>query len=317
MDTTRALSDHQPHPRGDAEPALARCAVIYNPVKVDEHFRQMVEEALPRHDFQPPWWLETSAEDPGRGMTQQAVAAGVDLVLGAGGDGTIRLIADGLANSGIPFGLIPAGTGNLLARNLDLPLDHAAALRIALTGRTRKIDLIRITVDDRPAEHFAVMAGVGVDAVIMNEVDPELKKKIGGGAYVVAATKAIKRLPVRVSVRVDDRRPMRRQAMQCLIGNVGELQGKIKLIADAEPDDGLLDVYIASPQRLSHWLQVVLRMITRRPQRNDRVDQAKGRRVSITVKGDDDYQLDGDVIGRCHQILAEIQPNALSVRVPV
>jgi diacylglycerol kinase family enzyme len=316
MDTTRELSDLQPGPRADAEPSLARCAVIYNPVKVSDEFRQTVEEALPRHDFQPPWWLETSEEDPGRGMAQQAVEAGVDLVLGAGGDGTIRLIADGLANSGIPFGIIPAGTGNLLARNLDLPLDEPTALRIALTGRTRKIDLIKITVDDRPAEHFAVMAGVGIDAVIMDEVDPDLKKKIGGGAYVVAAAKAVKRLPVKVSVRVDDRRPMRRQAMQCLIGNVGELQGKIKLIADAEPDDGLLDVYIASPQRLAHWLQVLVRMITRRPQRNDRVDQAKGRRVDITVASDDDYQLDGDVIGRCHHILAEIQPHALSVRVP-
>lgn len=160
------------------------------------------------------------------------------------------------------------------------------------------------------------MAGLGIDAVIMNEVDPGLKAKISGGAYVVAAVKAVGRLPVQVSVRVDDRDPIRRRAMQCLIGNVGELQGKLTLIADADPDDGLLNVYIASPQRFSHWLKVVLRMITRRAQRDDRVDQAKGRRVAITVRGEDDYQLDGDVMGSCHQMLAEIQPGALSIRVP-
>jgi len=293
-----------------------RCAVIYNPVKVSDDFRSMVETALPRHNFSSTLWLETSEDDPGRGMAQQAVAEQVDLVLGAGGDGTIRLIADGLANSGIPLGLVPAGTGNLLARNLDLPLDELTALEIALTGRTRVIDLIKLTVDDRPPEHFAVMAGIGVDAVIMNEVDPELKDKIGAGAYVVAAAKAINRLPIRVTVRVDGRRPIRRHAMLCLVGNVGELQGKIKLIADAEPDDGLLDLYMASPQKVRHWLKVLLRMITRRPQRDDRVDQAKGRKVTITIHGQDDYQLDGDVIGSCRRLEAEIQPGALSVRVP-
>jgi YegS/Rv2252/BmrU family lipid kinase len=295
----------------------SHCAVIYNPVKVSDGFRELVDEALPRHGFAPALWLETSEEDPGRGMTQEAVAAGVDLVLGAGGDGTIRLVADGLANTGIPLGLIPAGTGNLLARNLDLPLDETTALRIALTGETRTIDLIKISVDDRPAEHFAVMAGIGVDAVIMNEVDPDLKKMIGVGAYVAAAGKALNRVPIPVTVRVDGRRPLHRKAMLCLVGNVGELQGKVKLIADAEYDDGLLDLYIASPHRLGHWLKILLRMITRRAQHNDKVDQAKGKKVSITLRTPDDYQLDGDVIGSCRQMTAEIQPRALSIRLPV
>jgi len=292
-----------------------RCAVIFNPVKVSDKFRTLVEETVARHSFAPPLWLETSEDDPGRGMVTQAVDEQVDLVVGAGGDGTIRLIADGLAGSGIPLGIVPAGTGNLLARNLDLPLDERTALEIAFSGPTRSIDLVRLTVDDRPPEHFAVMAGIGVDAVIMSETDPKLKEKIGAGAYVVAAGKALNRLPVKVSVRVDDRRPMRRHAMQVLIGNVGELQGKIKIIADAEPDDGLLDVYIASPKRLTHWLKVLLRMITRRPQKDDRVDQVKGKSVTINVDGEDDYQLDGDVMGRCHVMKAEIRPNALKVRV--
>jgi YegS/Rv2252/BmrU family lipid kinase len=294
-----------------------RCAVIVNPVKVSDDFRPRVEQALSERGYPPALWLETSEDDPGRGMVREAVAAEVTLVIGAGGDGTIRLIADGLADTGIPLGLVPAGTGNLLARNLGLPLDEAAAVEIALSGRTRSIDLIRLSVDDKPPEHFAVIAGVGVDAVIMNETDPELKKKIGGGAYVVAAAKALGRLPVKVRVQVDDRRPLHRDSMLCLVGNVGELQGRVRLIADAEPDDGLLDVYIASPQRLTHWLRVVLRMITRRPQRDDRVDQLKGRRVVITLTEPDDYQMDGDVIGEGRRLLAEVRPDALQVRVPV
>ena len=104
-------------------------------------------------------------------MARQAVAEKVDLVIGAGGDGTIRIVADGLAGTGIVMGLVSAGTGNLLARNLDLPLDEAAALEVAFTGHTRSIDLVQVTVDDGEPEHFAVMAGIGVDAVIMDESD--------------------------------------------------------------------------------------------------------------------------------------------------
>lgn len=300
-----------PHaPRG-------RCAVIYNPIKVSDTFRERVEEALTRHSYDSPLWLATTEEDPGRGMVKEAVAAEVDLVIGAGGDGTIRLIADGLAGTGIPLGVVPAGTGNLLARNLDLALDEDTALEIAMGGHTRTIDLIKLTVDDRPAEHFAVIGGVGVDAVIMNETDPDLKAKIGAGAYLVAAAKAVGRLPIRVTVRVDGRRPFRRQAMVCLVGNVGQLQGGINLIADADAADGLLDVYVASPQRLIHWLKMLLRMITRRAQNDDRVDQLKGRTVTISLEGRaEDYQLDGDVIGSCRFLRAEIVPGALHVRVP-
>jgi diacylglycerol kinase (ATP) len=293
-----------------------RCAVIYNPIKVSGHFRTRVEEALPRYGYDSPLWLETTEDDPGRGMVKQAVEEKVDLVIGAGGDGTIRLVADGLADTDIPLGIIPAGTGNLLARNLDLSLDEATAIEIALGEASRRIDLIKITVDDQPSEHFAVIAGIGVDAMIMNETDPDLKSKIGVGAYVVAAGKAVKRLPMHITVTVDGRRPMRRRhAMVCLVGNVGMLQGGVKLMADAEPDDGLLDLYIASPQRITHWLKVVVRMITRRPQKDDQVDQAKGRSITVRIDGTEDYQLDGDAMGECRSFRTEIRPGALEVRV--
>ena len=80
-------------------------------------------------------------------MTAYAVREGVDLVLGAGGDGTIRVICSGLADTGIPFGLIPAGTGNLLAKNIGIPLDAALALDVALDGEDKPIDLVG--ADDR------------------------------------------------------------------------------------------------------------------------------------------------------------------------
>jgi hypothetical protein len=174
-----------------------RCAVIYNPTKVSDKFRALVDESLHRNGWRDTLWLETSAEDPGRAMTKQAVAEQVDLVIGAGGDGTIRYVADGLAHTGFPLGLVPAGTGNLLARNLDLPLEEVDAIEVALAGQVRLLDLVRITVDDRPPEHFAVMAGIGIDAMIMDETDEDLKDKVGSAAYFIAAAKALGRLPDR------------------------------------------------------------------------------------------------------------------------
>ena len=293
-----------------------RCAVIYNPTKVSDKFHALVEEGLQRNGWSNTLWLETSAEDPGRTMTRQAVAEQVDLVIGAGGDGTIRYVADGLAHTGIPMGVVPAGTGNLLARNLNLPLEEVEAIEVALSGQLHLIDLVRITVDDRAPEHFAVMAGIGIDAMIMDETNEELKDKVGSAAYFVAAAKALGRLPIRLTVQLDNNRPVRRHAMLCVIGNVGTLRGNLTLIPGASPEDGLLDLYIASPRRFRHWLKVALRLITRRAKKDDQVDQDMGKTVRIMIEGKDNYQLDGDVVGESTTLFAEIQPGALAICVP-
>lgn len=293
-----------------------RCAVVVNPTKVSDDFRPLVAERLSAAGWAEPLWLETSEEDPGRAMTRQALEAGVDLVIGAGGDGTVRIVADGMAGSGVPLGVVAAGTANLLAHNLELPLTEAEALDVALARQTRDIDLIELSVDDRAREHFAVIAGVGVDAVIMDEVNPDLKAKVGAAAYFVAAGKALNRLPVRMEIKVDGGRRHRRRAMVCLIGNVGRVGGGLELLPGASAQDGLLDVYVASPQRLTHWLKLALRLITRRPQREDQVDSWQGRRVEVRLSEADNYQMDGDVVGECRVLVAEVKPGALRVCVP-
>ena len=298
--------------------ARGRCAVVANPIKVSDGFRDAVTTALREGGWAEPLWLETSENDPGRSMVATAVAEQVDLVIAAGGDGTVRVVADGLAGTGIPMGIVPEGTANLLSRNLDIPQGEPQAIEVALTGRTRTIDLVKLSVDGNDGEHFAVMAGMGVDAMIMDEVDPELKDKIGPAAYVVAGAKALGRLPVPMKIKVDDHHVHRRKAMICVVGNVSTLSGNLVLIPGAEPDDGLLDVYVASPHRFTQWIRVFLRLITRRRDRSgsDRVDQWKGRRVEVRLERPDNYQLDGDVVGELRTMVAEVQPQALSVRVP-
>jgi len=290
-----------------------RCAVVANPTKLDERGAELVRQRLAEAGYAEPLWLETSAEDPGRAMTKEAVDAGVDLVIAAGGDGTIRVVASGLAGTDVAMAIIPAGTGNLLARNLGLPLDVDGALDVALGSDERRIDTVVLSVDGGEPDRFAVIAGTGLDAMIMDNVDDRLKKFIGPGAYFIAATKAVGRLPVPVHLTIDGKRH-KRNAVVCLLANCGQLPGNLGLIPDAEPDDGLMHVYVAYPTRVRHWLKAFFRLVTRRPQKDDHVQIWKGRRVEVRLQQVDAYQLDGDVEGQGTLLKAEVDPGSLRIR---
>jgi diacylglycerol kinase (ATP) len=303
------------------EPSAAppqRAAVIYNPAKVTDWitFRRHVEYELKTRGWDRALWLETTSEDSGRAMTEQAVRENVDLVLGAGGDGTIRVICSSLAHTGIPFGLIPAGTGNLLARNIGIPLDEVAALDVAFDGVDKALDLVRLQVDDQPADHFAVMAGIGLDAVIMERADPKMKKAVGSAAYFVSAAQNANHPAMHATIAVDDQPPIRRRAHLIVVGNVGFLMANIQLIPGARADDGMLDVLVASPRTLSDWVRLTTRVLARRRQPDDQLDRLTGHRVMITVEERDQVQLDGDTVGECNTLVAEVVPGALRLRVP-
>ncbi|MDQ1540269.1 MAG: hypothetical protein QOH29_995, partial [Actinomycetota bacterium] len=180
--------------------------------------------------WEPPLWLETTEEDPGRGQAEDAIKQGVDVVLVCGGDGTITACAAALANSRVPLAIVPAGTGNLLARNLELPLDRDAALEIALTGSDRTLDVG--TIDGEP---FVVMAGMGLDAVMLSDASEALKARVGWAAYVLSAARHLRDRPVEVELTGDDAAPIHRRIHGLVVGNVGRLQGGVPLLPDAEP----------------------------------------------------------------------------------
>lgn len=294
----------------------ARCAVVANPTKLSDADAGLVRRRLAEAGYPEPLWLETSAEDPGRAMTKQALDAGAELVLAAGGDGTVRVVAAGLAGSDAAMAIIPAGTGNLLARNLKLPLDVNGALDVALGSEERRIDTVVLTVDGGEPDRFAVMAGTGVDALIMDNVDDRLKKFIGPGAYFIAAGKAIGHLPVPVHVVVDGHRH-KRKAILCLVGSCGELTGGLELIPGAQPDDGLLYLYVAFPSRPSHLLKALLRLVTRRQRKDDHVRVWSGKHVEIHLQEKDSYELDGDVEGEGRVLVADVDPGSLRIRAKV
>lgn len=295
-----------------------RCAVIYNPARVSDWpgFRRSIAYELRARGWDAAIWLETTVEDPGRGAARRAIEAGVDLVIAAGGDGTVRLVAAELAETGIPFSVIPAGTGNLLAKNLGIPLDERAAMDVAFDGRIRPVDVVQVTIDDDRIDHFVVLAGIGIDAMIMQDTNPELKRAVGSVAYFVAAARNANHPALHAKITIDDGDPIRRRAHVLVLGNVGYLQANIPLIPDAKPDDGLLDLLIASPRGPSDWPRLIARVLTRRERGLDELERMTGGKIRIEVAEGDHFELDGDPAGLLHTMTAEILPGALDIRVP-
>ncbi|RZU13371.1 YegS/Rv2252/BmrU family lipid kinase [Kribbella rubisoli] len=303
---------------GDGTAAPPRAAVIVNPIKVGDGvaFRRKVTRALEIRGYDEPLWLETREDDAGNAMAKQAIEYESDLVLVAGGDGTVRVVCSALAHTGIPVGVIPAGTGNLLARNLHIPLDLDDALERTLEGRDRRIDLVRVHGDQLDTDHFAVMAGLGLDAAIISDAPPHLKKQIGWTAYLVSAAKNINHPSVRVTLALDDAEPIERRVRTVVVGNVGMLQANIPLLPDARPDDGLLDVVVIAPRRVTQWPIVLWRLMTRTNRTDMYLERFTGRKVEIHAAVDVQRQLDGDPIGPGRYLVCEIEPGALTARVP-
>ena len=240
--------------------------------------------------------------------------------MAAGGDGTVRSVAESLAGTGVPLGLLPAGTGNLLARTLGTPLEMPDAMRVALTGDDRAIDIGRVRAtgpESDDTEHvFLVMAGTGFDADVMANTPEGLKGRVGPFAYVVSGLRAMRGRRTRVSLRIDGGPVLRRRSRTVLVGNSGTLVGGLVLMPDAIVDDGILDVVNLAPEGIPGWVAVAARVATRRRRGHSRVEHWTGRTVVITAEEPQPSQIDGDPIGDVTEMNVRVDPGALVVRVP-
>jgi diacylglycerol kinase family enzyme len=299
-------------------PQYRRAAVILNPIKVPDpdEFRRTVDEALTSRGFDDSLWLETTEDDAGHTMARRAIEETVDLVVVAGGDGTVRVVCAELARSGIPVAVLPAGTGNLLARNLGIPLDLGAALAGLLDGTERRIDSVQVEGDQLEMDRFVVMAGLGLDAAIIADAPDRLKKHVGWAAYVVSTLKNLNHPFVRVEIIIDDKPPLIRRARTVVIGNVGKLEGNIPLLPDAIPDDGLIDAVVLAPRRLAHWPRLALSLVLKSVQEGRHIERYTGKRIQVTAARVVRRELDGDTIADGRTLSATVDPEALIVRVP-
>jgi diacylglycerol kinase (ATP) len=294
-----------------------RAAVIINPAKpVEADVRGLMAKQCGNNGWGEPIWLETTKEDPGVGQAREALKQGADVVIAAGGDGTVRCVAEVLAGTGIPMGLLPLGTGNLLARNLGMDVtDVEGAMKGALTGWERKIDVVRAVRNDPDKEQlFLVMAGVGYDATVMADTNENLKDRVGWLAYVDAGIRNLPGKPVKATIAVDGKSVVHRRVRSVMVGNCGKVQGGLEIFPDAAVNDGLLDVVVLAPRGRLGWFSVIAGMFGNGKSKAASVEYFQGKSVEITLDHNEHYQLDGDHEGEGRHVLMTIEPDALTIR---
>ena len=340
-------------PQVRSRPGLPTIAFVANPAKAETAAVQShLLAACAERGLPAPLWFPTTVADPGAGQARAALDAGADVVVAVGGDGTVRAVAETMVGSQVPMGLVPTGTGNLLARNIDVPVgDLTGALRILADGRDRLVDVGRLRVDrwgeteatdgadarpdsavagsqsadGRSADYlFTVIAGLGFDGTVVADTPDDLKARVGWVAYLLAGFRHLHGHRHQVQVTRDDGEPQTAWVRSAMVGNCGRLPGGITLLPDARPDDGWLDVAVVDTRGgLAGWAQLFGEVVlqgagirTVLPAKIGRIDHARAQRVRLEVTGSATVQVDGDIVGDVAELTAWVEPDALLLRVP-
>ena len=329
----------------DTPSARRSLTVVYHPLRVDDlgDAQETVAKVCAEYGWSEPTWLETTAEETGEKQAREAVRAGADVVASLGGDGTVRAVASALVGTDVALGLLPGGTGNLLARNLGLPVgDLGDAARTVVEGRDRRIDVGVVRLgDDLPEpessratkegpsqvaddeEIFLVMTGLGLDGEIMAETNEKVKEAVGWVAYILAAGKKLSGRGFQVEVRASGGtgvvgapgQVLTRHARAVIVGNCGTLQGGVELMPEAVVDDGQLDAVVLAPRGAFGWASVLADVATRHRAGHQRFDRLVAPDLTILARRAVEAEIDGDPVGEHRALAIRVLPEALVVRV--
>lgn len=283
-----------------------KVGVVCNPAKVEdlEVLRTEIKLRWPLDELV---WLETTVDDPGAGQTRAALRQGADLVLVCGGDGTVAECAGVLAGTAVPMALIPLGTGNLLVRNLGLPLELTDALDVAAGKERDCIDIL-----ESGDKRFSVMAGLGFDASMMRHTNDVAKERLGWLAYVAGGSRALRRARSwRCAIEVDNAVRMRVRALSILVANVGQLQGGMTVVREADPRDGLLDVIVLMPRTWRDIVALLMRLLRHRLDESPRARLFAGRTVAVHLDEPVSVEFDGDYAGEVTTLTVSVLPKAV------
>jgi YegS/Rv2252/BmrU family lipid kinase len=291
---------------------MSTIAVIAHAGKSIEGGLPQLRRTLDDAGVEVPIWYEVPKSRKAPKQVKRALEEGADLLIVWGGDGMVQRCIDAMAGSDATLAIIPAGTANLFASNLGIPKDIEGAVRVALSGQTRTVDVARMN-----GERFAVMAGAGFDAEMIRAADGGLKDRLGRVAYIVTGAKALRAKPFKANVSVDGSPWFTGQASCVLVGNVGALFGGVTVFADAEPEDGLVDLGVITADGLVQWARTAARTAVGSIAESPFAQVTKGRTVKVKLDRKVRYQLDGGDRTKVKKFRVEVEPASVQVRVPV
>jgi diacylglycerol kinase (ATP) len=324
--------EQQPSGAGEQSPGDKWVAVVAHPGKTDmKEVRREVTDLAQRSGWGEPRIWETTADETGALQAREAVEAGATIVAVSGGDGTVRSVASALVDGDTPMAILPAGTGNLLARALGIShTNRDEAVKLLETGSHRHVDVLETVLvrpDGRRDEAISLVGlGIGYNADIMAGVDEDLKQRAGWLAYVFSGARALRRhaLKVRVAHDVDDPgaplvrsgEPVR-SVRSILVMTCGELVGGLRLLEESQPDDGTIETVIASPRSQFELLRQLGRLVSRRDARGPNVEVLRSHdNVVVECPRPTEAQVDGDPLGEVTRIEVTLRPGTLAVIAP-
>lgn len=290
---------------------MTRVAVVAHAGKTFGGGLLELRRVLEQHGVDDPIWYEVPKSRKAPKQVKKAIDEGAELVFAWGGDGTVQRCIHVLAGSGVPLAIVPAGTANLFASNLDIPQDIEKAVAIGL-GQTRRT----LDVGVLNGERFGVMAGVGFDAAMIRDADAGLKDAIGRLAYVWTGARNLKNEPFEAKIRVDGTAWFDDTATCILVGNVAKVFGGIEAFSDAEPDDGQLELGVVTAEGLVQWARTLTRTAVGTGEKSPFVQATKAKKIEVKLDRKVLYELDGGDRTKAKKLQIEIEAGVLEVCVP-
>ena len=267
-----------------------------------------LRQVLARAGVDDPLWSEVPKSRYAPERVEKALAEGAETIFVWGGDGMMQRAVDTMAGTEARLAILPAGTANLFASNLDIPDDIGDAVHVGLNGRERKLDLGKMN-----GEHFAVMAGAGLDARMIRDTDGGPKDKYGRLAYIWAASKNLRTEPFKARVEVNGDLWYKGDASCLLVGNVGALFGGLEAFESASPEDGLLEIGVTHAESLGQWARTVARTAIGSVTQSPFVQATKAKRVDVEFDRKVLYELDGGDRKEVKRLKVKVKPAALTV----
>ena len=291
--------------------APVRVAVVAHAGKTLGGGLPELRRALEEAGHPSPGWYEVAKSKQAPDCARRAVDEGAELLFVWGGDGTVQRCLGVVAGSGTALAVIPAGTANLLASNLGIPRDVAGAVAVGLHGQRMSLDTGTVN-----GEHFAVMAGAGLDALMIEGADGGLKDRLGRVAYLWTGARNLDASPVRATVEVEGRRFFKGTITCVLAGNMGRVLGGVEVFDGSRPDDGLLEVGVVTARTRQQWVRTLARVAVGRSEESPFVVTARGTSVRVKFSGPMPYELDGGTRKAVTKLRIEAQPGSVTVCVP-
>ena len=272
-----------------------------------EELRRILAES----GYVAPIWLEASkSRDMGK-LARDAVAQGATLLFIWGGDGSVQRCVNAVVDLNVELALLPAGTANLLANNLKIPINLPKAVEVGLQGATQRLD-----VGVMNGKCFTVMAGIGFDAVTMNNADGTLKEHFGRLAYLWTGAKALRTNARMTKIRVDGQTWFQGSATCVLFGQMNSVASGVSVFPASQPLDGLLEVGVVTAKSARQWIRVIARLAFDSAENSPFTQMTQGRRIEVTLDRPTRYELDGGARKKRRRHKISIKPSAISVRIP-